>query len=81
MLGLNKNGEPKVVNLVHRGVKQQANVIYQNEKLSLLHIGWTMINIYFETFRFFNKISNYFYNKYCRCLQKKQIDNITRVVK
>jgi len=40
-----------------------------------------MINIYFESFKFFNKISNYFYNKYCRSLKNKQVNDITRVVK
>jgi len=35
VLGLNKNGEPKVVNLVHKGQKQQASVIYLRKQLKL----------------------------------------------
>jgi len=40
-----------------------------------------MMNIYFELFRFFNKLGNYFYNKYCRALHNKQVNRKTRVVK
>ena len=39
------------------------------------------MNIYFELFKFFNKIGNYFYNKYCRSLQGKKVHSRTRVVK
>ena len=35
MHGLNKNGELKVVNLVHKGQKQLANVIYLKKQLKL----------------------------------------------
>ena len=41
----------------------------------------TMMNIYFELFKFFNKLGNYFYNKYCRTLHNKQVNRKTRVVK
>lgn len=34
--GQNKSGEPNQVNLVHKGVKQQANVIYLRKRLRLL---------------------------------------------
>ena len=31
-----------------------------------------MINIYFELFKFFNKIGNYFYYKHVQCVKKNQ---------
>jgi len=40
-----------------------------------------MIDIYFQLFKFFNKLGNFFYNKYCKVLHEKQVNRKTRVVK
>jgi len=40
-----------------------------------------MMKFYFKLFTITNNVSNFFYNKYCRSLRSKQIDESTRVVK